>query len=384
MNNYRSIALSVRALQSPLAVILMIAVVLWATGLPWAWVPSSARAAALTFFSDTLSDSDLNVGSDHAFEFTITNALDADDVIDIHFDPIGSLFTINNLGVSDFTATSGVAFVTACTGSPSEVTVSTSTAEHVTLTVCTGDTIAAGAKAFTMDNAKITNPNAVGSRVIRIQTWDEGVSTAILDQGDTRVAIIDNVVVTASVDTSFTFIIAGLANGIDINGTTTSTTTTAVLLDFGTLQPGVPVTLGQQLTVATNARNGFTVTVEQDQNLTSQTGADIDLFIDGTTTVPTAWQPPGNDLDEEWSYGHIGVTSEDLSLSSGDFFGATLYSGAFASTTPLEVFYHTGPADGVTEHRGLTQVAYTIQISALQEAGTDYTNTLTYIATPTF
>lgn len=43
-----------------------------------------------------------------------------------------------------------------------------------------------------------------------------------------------------------------------------------------------------------------------------------------------------------------------------------------------------GPADGSTAHQGRTRVGYKIQIGSLQEAGTDYTNTLTYVATPTF
>ncbi len=40
--------------------------------------------------------------------------------------------------------------------------------------------------------------------------------------------------------------------------------------------------------------------------------------------------------------------------------------------------------DGVTDDIGAAQVGYQIQITALQEAGDDYSTTLTYIATPTF
>lgn len=392
MKNYSSFQLSLRALQSPAAVVLLIALLLWSTGMPWAWMPASARAAALTNLSDTLSDSDLSAVSDHTFEFTTTNALDADDTIDIWFDPTGGLFTINNLGASDFTATSGIKVVGnavgACTGDASEVYVGTSTAERVSLTVCTGDTVAAGTKVFTMDNGKIVNPGAATSYVIRVRTLNEGVddTSSIIDQGDTRVAIIDDVVVTASVDTTFTFTISGLPNGTTVNGTTTSTSSTATLLDFGTLTPGTPKTVGQRLNVATNARNGFSVTVYQDQNLTSATGADIDLYIDGaTTSTPTAWTAPANTLDNYDTYGHIGLTSSDSTLSAGDVFGANLYVGDFvASTSQREIFYHDGPSDGTTDNIGSTTVAYTIQITNLQEAGTDYSNILTYIATPTF
>jgi hypothetical protein len=73
----------------------------------------------------------------------------------------------------------------------------------------------------------------------------------------------------------------------------TSTTTTSTSLPFGTLAANVSKTLAQDLTVSTNARNGYVVTVEQDANLLSSTGADIDGFIDGAyTNTPAAWQAP--------------------------------------------------------------------------------------------
>ena len=53
------------------------------------------------------------------------------------------------------------------------------------------------------------------------------------------------------------------------------------------------------------------------------------------------------------------------------------------ATDQVEVMYHTGPSDGTTPDKGLTQVAYTAEISTLQEAG-DYENTLTYICTPQY
>jgi hypothetical protein len=125
------------------------------------------------------------------------------------------------------------------------------------------------------------------------------------------------------------------------------------------------------------------VTVFQDQNLTSATGADIDQFIDGAgTATPAAWQAPANTLGSENTYGHFGITSEDSSLTAGDEFGSALYAGNIS--TARQVFYHNGPADGSTAHQGRTRIGYKIQIGSLQEAGTDYSNTLTYVATPTF
>lgn len=384
MSKFRTHAHSLSSPSSQTALVLLLAILLWTTGLP-SWLPN-VRAAALYDFSDTLTDSDLSAVSVHRLGFTTTNALDASDTIVITLDPTASLFTVNNLGASDFLSESGLDVVTSCGGGSNELTVSTTT-ETITLTVCATDSISAGAKTFQMGattTPKITNPVSAGSRIIRVATYADGTGTA-LDSGDARVFIIDDVVVTASVDSSFSFVISGVANGATVNGsaTTTSTSTTATSIPFETLVPNVSKILAQDLAVTTNAANGFTVTVVQDQNLTSATGADINLFSNGaTTSTPVAWQTPTNVLNQQWTYGHIGITSQDATLSAGDEFGTSLWAGNF--NLPREVFYHTGPSDGTTPNEGSTRVGYQVEIESLQEAGNDYTNTLTYVATPTF
>lgn len=359
---------------------LLFTILLWATGLPT--ILPHVNAAALTTLSDTLSDSDVSATSDHRLQFTTTSALDASDTIVISLDPSTTAFTVNNLGASDFTSTTSLSVVSACGAGTNEVTVSTTT-EIVTLTVCATDTVAAGAIAFTMDNAKITNPTPTGSYVVRVQTTNNG--SPVRDQGDARVYIIDDVVLTASVDSTFTFTITGVANGATVNGsaTTTSTTTTSTSLPFETLTPNVSKILAQNLAVTTNAANGFTVTIVEDQNPLSATGADIDLFINGaTTSAPTAWTTPTNVLGQENTYGHIGITSED-DLNT-DEFGTSLWVGNFAPNAPRAVFHHNGPADGVTANQGTTRIGFQIEIESLQQAATDYTNTFTYVATPVF
>jgi hypothetical protein len=141
--------------------------------------------------------------------------------------------------------------------------------------------------------------------------------------------------------------------------------------------------MGQDLTVQTNARAGFVVTVIQNQNLLSNTGADIDVFQNGNgKATPVAWTAPSNTLGNEDTYGHYGITSEDADLN-GDEFGTALYAGNFATTSRV-IFSHNGPADGVTPNIGSTSVAFRIEIGSLQEAATDYTNRITYVCTPTF
>lgn len=367
-------------LKVAVAAIATLAILMWASGVPT--LLPFVRAAALTNISDTLSDSDISVTSDHAFSFITTAALDQDDTIVINLDPTTSLFTVNNLDSTDVTGESGLDVVAACGGGANELTMAT-TSTTVTLTVCTGDTVSAGTLAFTFDNLKITNPNAANSYIIRVTTTNDGGPTR--DTADTRVAILDDVVVTASVDTRFTFTVTGVAASQTVNADATATAdvTTATSIPFGTLAPGVEKVLAQDLTVDTNATNGFTVTIVQDQVLTSATGATIDNFIDGANTAsPTAWQAPAGTLGSLDTYGHFGITTEDTSLSDGDSFGNALYVGNIDS--PREVFYHTAPADGSTANIGATRVGFKAEIDNLQEAGTDYTMTLTYVATPLF
>ncbi|MCA9365722.1 hypothetical protein KC723_02410, partial [Candidatus Kaiserbacteria bacterium] len=292
----------------------------------------------------------------------------------------------------DIASTTGDFTVAAdCLGTD-EVSASFGAGPVLTLTFCAGDggyinsngttTIKIGNNAtFSGDsgdaNAQMTNP-AVGSYQIPITIGGA-------DSGETRVAIINTVTVSASVDTTFDFTVRGVAPGTDVNGTTTTGSSSPLAIDFGLLEAGVASTAAQNLDVVTNATNGFVVTVQVDHQLLSSTGADIDGFRNGGyDSTPQPWEAPNGTIGNENNYGHWGVTSEDASVGAGlaDSFGTELY--ASASTTPLEVFRHNGPADGTTVDVGTTQVGYTVQITTLQEAGDDYNATLTYVATPIF
>src|SRR6185295_12605764 len=141
----------------------------------------------------------------------------------------------------------------------------------------------------------------------------------------------------------------------------------------------------QQLTVSTNANNGFTVTVVENQPPTSGTGAIIYLFKDGaTTTAPIPWTKPRGILDARQTYGHFGITSDDADEGGGEFVATTTTPYVGNIITPRTIFTHNGPADALTQNKGLMKVAYKIEITDLQAAGNDYTNTLTYVATPSF
>ncbi len=370
-------------MQRGIATLLAIALVLWAVGVH---MFTAVEAANLTYVKDTLSDSDSGSASNHEIQFLSPTGVGNSETVTVTF-PTG------------FTGTSTIAFgdVDLEISGVDEVIVNGAPAAGqwgftwsgmtMTLTAAANESIAALATATikigTNANGgtnRLTNPTATTT------SYEISITAGPSDSGQTRVAITDNVLVTANVDTSLTFIVSGVASGSSVNSspTTTSTTTTHQTLPFGTLASNVSKTLAQDLSVATNARNGYVVTVEQDANLQSSTGADIDGFIDGGyDDTPTAWVAPSNSISDENTWGHWGLTSDDTDLQgAGIDFGSNEWVAA--STTPRAVMAHTGPSDGVTDNIGLVRVGYQAQITALQEAGDDYSTTLTYIATPTF
>ncbi len=346
-------------------------------------IANSAQAANLTQVSNTLSDSDVSALSNHTIRFalaTTSAGVTGAQTIVVDFD---DAFNFNSVALADIDLSkNGTDQTLAGAAGLNTWGVAVSAgADTITFTAGSGTAVATATDVFivrigtnaTGGTNRVTNPTA-GSY--------EFVVTAGADTGRTRVAILDNVDVTAIVNTSFTFVVDGLATSTTVNGTSTTGSTTPTAIPFGVLTAGQIKTMAQQLSVTTNARNGFVVTVEQDQNLLSSTGADIDGFIDGAyTNTPTAWVAPTNAILNENTWGHWGLTSEDSNLN-GDEFGSALFVAA--STTPRQIFSHSGPSDGTTADVGRTRVGYQIQITPLQEAGDDYNTILTYIATPTF
>jgi hypothetical protein len=319
-----------------------------------------AEATSLTSASDKLSESDLSAPANHAITFTTHTSLSQNDYIEV----------VLPAGFSNI-----ISGQISCSQSMIN---SAQTVKIARCTVPAGGLATATVVAIGLSN--VINPNTAGSQTLNIATYRS--SMALVEEANVMVAIIDNVDVTARVASTLTFTISPLATSTNVNGQNTTATAATTSLSFGTLPVGTSTILGQGLSVVTNADDGYAVTVEQNQNLTSNAGSDIDSFVDGTPGAPQAWQAPVGTLDQEQTYGHFGFTSEDSTLTAGDTFGVNLWEG-FSTSTPVQVLRHDGPADGTTADKGYTKVAYRIQITALQEAG-DYSNELTYIATPTY
>jgi hypothetical protein len=333
---------------------------------------TTAQAASLVDVSDTLSDSAPSVFSAHRVAFTVpaVSSLVATDSITITFP--AAFTTVNNVATGDITVT--------VNGTPDAHTNFALAGNGVTfdgIVAASGDDIVVA-----IADGNITNPGTIGSQEITVTTEDG-------DSGKTRVAIVNTVLVSASVATTFTFTISGVATSTSINGETTTGSTSPTVINFGQLTAGSPEVLGQRLNVATNANDGFVVTVETDGDLESANGAVIDVFDDGVDqpNPSTTWNSPGNNVADQKTWGHWGLTTRDTNLNSlGGFYTNEFAVNEFisATTTPRAVFHHDGPSSLNINDVGSSTVAYKVEITALQEAADDYNTTLTYIATPTF
>ncbi len=329
----------------------------------WVFPMQTARAVdSISNASDTISDSDTGVTATHSFVFVTGTTTPATGYWEVIF-PAG--FT--GIVVGNVTCGAGTAGVSGQT---------------VTCTMASDQS--AGTSTITVSG--VTNPSTEGTQYITIN--NRNGSDVILERVKVAVAIVEDVLMTARVDSSLTFTVNGTSSGAVINGVTCDNDTTATTTDFGTLAVGTPTTVCQTLEVTTNADDGYIVTVQQDQELTSDSGSNINSFDnspDGTgSTTPHTWVSPTNTLDAYHTYGHMGLTSSDADLSSygySDFTGSK-YAG-LNSTDTMVIMHHNGPSDGSTQNKGFAGVAYTAEIGSLQEAG-DYENTLTYICTPTF
>jgi hypothetical protein len=338
----------------------IVALVMFSMAFAYGFAPSISEAASFEVARDTISDSDLSAtGVTHTIFASTTAAIPATGYFEMVFDA-------NITGVNSANLTCPSAGVAGGAGN--------------TLTCTYAGGLAAGPYTITLTGT--TNPNAVGSYLVHIYTRTG--AAAEIEHSSVRIAIVNDVTVTATVEATLTFFVGGLNTGGEVNGQLTTASSTFQSLAYGTLPVGSPATMGQQLRVTTNAYYGYTVTVFQDHNLLANNGADIDSFVDGVAASTSAqnWAAPTGTLGNENTYGHFGVSSDDDTLSTGDVFAANQWMG-FDNTDPVQVMYHNGPADGAADSIGSTTVAYRIQINALQEAG-DYSNTLTYICTPTY
>ncbi len=243
--------------------------------------------------------------------------------------------------------------------------------------------------AMVYDITGITNPTTANtSSYARVITYSDTGTTEI-DSVSVAFAVLDSnsIAVSATIDPNFTFSVAGVASGGNFNGGTgnlnvTSTTTT---IPFGNLNSGVPKIAAHDVTVSTNASNGYTVTASHSANiqgtnapLISGATNNIDSFT-GNNTTPTTWSAPGG-TSENTNTGFFGYSTEDATLCTGTAARFTTGGAKWAgsTTTGQELICN---ATGVTSQT--TRIGWEAEVNGIQPGGT-YTGTVILVATPTY
>ncbi|MFS8130490.1 MAG: hypothetical protein ACMG57_00780 [Candidatus Dojkabacteria bacterium] len=237
------------------------------------------------------------------------------------------------------------------------------------ITFASGET-PASASNRTVILTGITNGSVAGTTYfLQFSTYNNtDCTTSPVDSATIAFIYTNGQTVTASVDPTLTFSIAGVASAASVNSSTTNVTTTSTTVPFGTITASTNKIAAQDLSVGTNAGSGYTVTVRYTGILSNGTGGTI-IDWTGTNASPTTFSAAGTSA--------FGYTTEDTTLGTGTAgrFGSNKWSGF--TTSPLEVAYSAGAASDTV------RVGYQAGISTTTPAGS-YTTTVIYTATPIY
>lgn len=256
----------------------------------------------------------------------------------------------------------------------------------------TGTTMGGGGNQYVVTITNMTNPvlgnctftqpgNASSSTCyVKVATYSSSTFGTTRDDGVVSLTITQGVSVTARVDPTFTFQVAGVTGDgiITRNGSTMTSgvTSTVTAIPFGNLTSGTEKFAGHDLTVVSNTDGGYNVTVRMLANLTGTAYSfDIDPFTGNaaTTTSAQAWTlPTGGTAGTNTGWLGVGTNDTDVPGRSANAF----FSLSAANTTLV-----MSNADSTTGESN--EIAYGIEVNSSQPAD-NYTGTLVYNAVPVY
>lgn len=199
-----------------------------------------------------------------------------------------------------------------------------------------------------------------------------------------KIAVVESVRVTATIDPTLTFTIdaTGLGAGNTACGNTLATNaanTTATSVAFGSLSLGAFNDLAQRISCVTNSANGYAVTVYQTGQMKNvNDGVTIpDTNCDGSCGVGTTGVWTSDNTHSEWGYSIQNIGASAVQFDYTPVFQATAF-GNGPSQAQSVMFSGNTPQ---TTERAI--MCYRLTASTTQEAG-NYEGKLTYTATATF
>jgi len=352
-----------------------------------------------------------NVTAVHTVKFIATTDIQIGDKIKITFpgsatnpnyaSPSATMFSFNGLSNTNIklNLSSGTG---TCTFAAPDLTLNQITCTTATAVITAGTTVtiligcssgAAATCAVGNQVPTIINPTKTASAgtadtwTVNIQLTDS--ADVEKDSAKSKIATIETVQVLANVDPTLTFTIAAVSDGSAINtGNTTGCTNTevsnagltssATVVNLGTLADSRINIAAQLITISTNAINGYSLTATSSGHLINPATG---FFIpDSTTpTVMTAGTP--------W----FGIHACGLDVSSGTWATGATGGGAGAkygwptqTSSVTLASDSTGPVgNSITAGNGLISTEYASTVSVAIPAG-QYSSAVTYVATPTF
>ncbi|MDZ7587073.1 MAG: hypothetical protein U0946_04905 [Patescibacteria group bacterium] len=254
-----------------------------------------------------------------------------------------------------------------------------------------------GTFTFTIGGAnKLLNPAAASGHTagsadtytVTIQHLaDRTQNYAVIDSTTVKIALVESVRVTATVDPTINFTLAGVAASSSRCGTTTTVTSTATAVPLGTLAIDSFSEAAQNLKVSTNAVGGYAVTtIENDQlgkdggtatfipDTSADGAATEDVWDDWSTTTPKGF---GYSIQNNDAF-DVTFTYASASASCAGTFCTRRFPAAADTESVRQLFYSSTVADSED-----IDICYRAVISNTQAAG-DYENNITYTATATF
>jgi hypothetical protein len=321
----------------------------------------------------------------------------------------------NSAGTAAQRVVAGDISVTGCTDgnwvATETITCGTASTEHTIridrqTTACAAGTTVA----ITIDNtpgiinpAPITSGHTQGTAdAYTINATTRDGSDVTLDSVDMKIAPIEAVQVSATVDETLSFIISGVASSTTACGQTTDVTTTATQVPFSTLAAvNTFYEAANDLDVSTNADGGYSVTVSANDQLGRSGGtcagdAGIaancipDTVCDGSSCTHLAaavddWETASNNgfgysldstagTDATWEWDGTSGTCD----GAGTDFCAAQFADEESSQTAPSIMSNANPVNSNNLY-----VCYRLTVGGTQPAGTYY-NRLRYTATATF
>lgn len=227
---------------------------------------------------------------------------------------------------------------------------------------------------------------------VSVTTRDGSDNT--LDSASMGVAPVEGVLVSATVDQSLSFTVAGVAKSESVCGTTTSVASTATSIPWSTIATANTfLDAAQSLTVSTNANGGYTIKIEENDQMGMNGGACSgatageaencikDTVCDATCseTASAEWKTATNN-GLGYSLANIGGDTDAKFIygEGGREFSAKQIPDIEASEDEEDIMFNTNPVSSSEAY-----ICYRISVSGTQPAGYYY-NKVLYTATATF